>query len=92
MVDQIVDELAKDKRVSELYQAWGKWQDEILLTYQNDPTPLPPLSKQKQFKSIKNMVIAEAVKLGGRHFTFEDEHAPELQRDGTLPARMEITS
>lgn len=47
MVDQIVDELAKDKRVSELYQAWGKWQDEILLTYQNDPTPLPPLSKQK---------------------------------------------
>lgn len=59
LVDQIVDELAKDERVSELYQAWGKWQEEILLTYQNDPPPLPPLSKQKQFKSIKNMVIAE---------------------------------
>ena len=82
LVDQIVDELAKDKRVSELYQAWGKWQEEILLTYQNDPPPLPPLSKQKQFKSIKNMVIAEAGKLGGHHFTFEDEHAPELQGDG----------
>lgn len=82
LVDQIVDELAKDERVSELYQAWGKWQEEILLTYQNDPPPLPPLSKQKQFKSIKNMVIAEAGKLGGHHFTFEDEHAPELQGDG----------
>mgnify|MGYP000234839095 FL=1 len=68
--------------MSELYQAWGKWQEEILLIYQNDPPPLPPLSKQKQFKSIKNMVIAEAGKLGGHHFTFEDEHAPELQGDG----------
>lgn len=82
LVDQIVDELEKDERVSELYQAWGKWQEEILLTYQNNPPPLPPLSKQKQFKSIKNMVIAEAGKLGGHHFTFEDEHAPELQGDG----------
>ena len=82
LVDQIVDELAKDERVSELYQAWGKWQEELLLTYQNDPPPLPPLSKQKQFKSIKNMVIAEAGKLGSHHVTFEDEHAPELQRDG----------
>ena len=82
LVDQIVDELAKDKRVSELYQAWGKWQEEILLTYQNDPPPLPPLSKQKQFKSIKNMVITEAGKLGGHHFTFEDEHAPEPEGDG----------
>ena len=82
LVDQIVDELAKDERVSELYQAWGKWQEELLLTYQNDPPPLPPLSKQKQFKSIKNMVIAEAGKLNGYHFTFEDEHAPEPEGDG----------
>ena len=82
LVDQIVDELAKDQRVSELYQAWGKWQDGILLTYQNAPPPLPPLSQQKQFKSIKNMVIAEAVKLSSHHVLFEDERALELQRDG----------
>lgn len=79
LVDRIVDELEKDSRVSELYQAWGKWQDEILLTYRNEPLPLPPLSRQPQFKSIKNMVIAEAVKLGC-HVTFEEEHAPELER------------
>lgn len=77
LVDQIVDELAKDSRVDALYQAWGKWQNEILLTYQKTVPPLPPLSQQKQFKSIKNMVIAEAMKLGGHHFTFEDEGAPE---------------
>ena len=77
LVDQIVDELAKDSRVDALYQTWGKWQNEILLTYQKTAPPLPPLSQQKQFKSIKNMVIAEAMKLGGHHFTFEDEGAPE---------------
>lgn len=77
LVDQIVDELAKDSRVDALYQAWGKWQNEILLTYQKTAPPLPPLSQQKQFKSIKNMVIAEAMKLVGYHFTFEDEGAPE---------------
>ena len=32
LIDQIVDELEKDSRVSALYQAWGKWNDEILLT------------------------------------------------------------
>lgn len=77
LIDQIVDELAKDSRVAALYQAWGKWQNEILLTYQNSVPPLPPLSQQPQFKSIKNMVIAEALKLGGHHFTFEDEQTAE---------------
>ena len=73
LVDQIVDELAKDARVAELYAVWGKWQDEILKTYTGKPQPLPPLSRQPQFKSIKNMVIAEAMNIGSHHFTFEDE-------------------
>ncbi len=77
IIDQIVDELAKDERVEKLYTAWGDWQNEILKTYTNKLTPLPPLSQQKQFKSIKNMVIAEALKIGGHHFTFEDEALPE---------------
>lgn len=75
LIDRIVDELAKEKKVEALYQAWGKWQDEILLTYRNDTPPLPPLSRQTQFKSLKNMVIAEALKLGNGSFIFEDEEA-----------------
>ncbi len=77
LIDQIVDELAKDSRVEALYQVWGKWNNEVLLTYQKEAPPLPPLSGQPQFKSIKNMVIAEAMKLGGHHFTFEDEQMTE---------------
>lgn len=76
LIDEIVDELAKDNRVDALYKAWGKWQNEILLTYQNQLPPLPSLSKQLQFKSIKNMVIAEAMLLANQVFTFEDESIP----------------
>lgn len=71
LVDQIVDELAKDPAVSEAYRAWGEWQDQIRLAYSSKAPPLPPLSSQKQLKSIKNMVIAEALKLGGHHFLSE---------------------
>jgi len=58
LVDQIVDELAKDPTVAKAYQAWGEWQTQILMTYSPKAPPLPPLSGQKQLKSIKNMVIA----------------------------------
>ena len=77
IIDRIVDELAKEERIDKLYQAWNDWQNEIFKTYTAKLPPLPPLSKQKQFKSIKNMVIAEALKLGGHHVLFEDEAAPE---------------
>lgn len=71
LVDQIVNDLAKEPTVAEAYRAWGEWQDQILLTYCSKAPFLPPLSSQKQLKSIKNMVIAEALKLGGHHFLYE---------------------
>ncbi|WP_435052487.1 MobP3 family relaxase [Faecalibaculum rodentium] len=71
LVDQIVDELAKDPTIAEAYRAWGEWQNQILMTYSSKAPSLPPLSGQKQLKSIKNMVIAEALKLGDRHFLCE---------------------
>lgn len=77
IIDRIVDELVKEERIDKLYRAWNDWQNEILKTYTNKLPPLPPLSQQKQFKSIKNMVIAEALKLGSHHVPFEDEATPE---------------
>lgn len=79
IIDRIVDELAKEERIDKLYRAWNDWQNEILKTYMGKLPPLPPLSQQKQFKSIKNMVIAEALKIGSHHFSFEDEAVPEQE-------------
>lgn len=77
IIDRIVDELAKEERIDKLYRTWNDWQNEILKTYTNKLPPLPPLFQQKQFKSIKNMVIAEALRFRSHHVSFEDEAAPE---------------
>ena len=76
LVNHIVDELAKDERVAAVYAQWQRLRNEVLRTYKDHlPEPLP-LSQQKEFKQIKNMVITEAVSLGGRYVTFEgDEDA-----------------
>ena len=89
LVDQIVDELAKDPAVSEAYRAWGEWQDQIRLTYSSKAPPLPPLSSQKQLKSIKNMVIAEALKLGGHHFLSEISGQEKIQTEARLDEQEE---
>lgn len=64
MVDEIVDELAKDSRVAEAYRLWYELRDEVLRTYRNDLRSHLPLSQQKEFKKIKNLVIQEAMRLG----------------------------
>lgn len=81
VIDQIMDELAKDERVAECYEQWYKLRNEVLRTYADKLPPLIPLSRQKEFKSIKNMVIAEALHIGGGHFTFEPDEAAEASMD-----------
>ena len=64
VVDEIVDELAKDPRIAQAYELWYEMREEVLRTYKNDLSERLPLSRQKEFKPIKNMVIREAVRLG----------------------------
>jgi hypothetical protein len=83
IVDQIVDELAKDERVAEAYAKWCELRNEVQRTYKDKLPDLLPLSQQKEFKSIKNMVIAEAISIEGHLFTLEgDEVAEQLSDDG----------
>ena len=63
LTDQIVDELEKDPRVAAAYDLWYQEREEVLRTYKDDLERVP-LSQQKKFKRIKNIVIAEAVRLG----------------------------
>ena len=77
LVNQIVDELAKDERVAAAYAEWQDLRNKVLRTYKNQlPEPLP-LFQQKEFKQIKNMVIAEAVNLGDHRFIFEGDEDAE---------------
>ncbi len=92
LVNQIVDELAKDARVAEAYAKWYELRNEVLRTYKDElPDPLP-LSQQKEFKSIKNMVIAEAMNIGGHHFTFVGDEAADILNEETVSSAEESDS
>jgi TPR repeat protein len=98
IVNQIVDELEKGARVAEAYAKWYELRNEVLRTYKDElPDPLP-LSQQKEFKSIKNMVIAEAMNIAeslcgsGHHFTFEGEENADTFYEETVSAAEESDS
>ncbi len=63
IVDEIVDELARDERVAAAYTLWQEMQDEVYRTYSETTPERIPLSQQKEFKPVRNMVIREALKL-----------------------------
>lgn len=78
VVDEIVDELAKDPRVASAYDLWYELREDVLRTYKDDLPERLPLSEQKEFKHLKNLVIEEAVKLGQRQQVF---HPDDIQDD-----------
>lgn len=81
VVDEIVDELAKDPRVAKAYDLWYQMREEVLRTYRNDLPERLPLSQQKEFKRIKNMVIQEAVRLGELNQVFQPEENVQEQHE-----------
>lgn len=79
IVNQIVDELAKETLVSECYQKWQECRNEVLQIYKDTmPEPIP-LSEQKDLKRIKNMVIRHAVHFGQGIFYIDDETHQEME-------------
>ena len=81
VVDEIVDELAKDPRVTNAYDLWYQMREEVLRTYRNDLPERLPLSQQKEFKRIKNMVIQEATRLGELNQVFQPEENAQGQHE-----------
>jgi len=65
LIDSIVDLIGNDVNIAKLYDLWWEKKCEILRTYyQNIPQKKPPLSQNKEFKSLKNDIIREAMKIG----------------------------
>lgn len=60
-VNKIVDELAKEPTVSEMYDAWCKINRQKLSVYSEKEKPPVPLSENDVFRSIKNTVIQKTV-------------------------------
>lgn len=63
IVDSIVDELANDDRIKKLYDLWYEQKENTIRTYTDEIPDRIPLVDNNEFKSIKNAVIKEALKL-----------------------------
>jgi len=59
-----VDELAKQPEVAQCYDAWCTLRDELEGYYKDSKRVHLPLSQQKEFRAIKNIVVREAARLG----------------------------
>ena len=73
MVDGIVDVLAADERVAKAYDLWNEMWEAICRTYSENLPERLPLSKQKEFKPVRNMVIREALQLARQQEGISEE-------------------
>lgn len=63
LVNSIVDMLAEEPNIKELYNRWYEKKCEARKIYTSEMPPQEPLSENKEFKSIKNDIIKEALGL-----------------------------
>lgn len=76
-VDEIVDHLECIPIVDQCYQKWWELQCQVNEFYSGKKQQRPPLSKQKEFRAIRNAVIREAENIRLGKITFEDEKMEE---------------
>lgn len=63
LVDSIVEELASDDRIKKLYDLWYEQKENTIRTYTDEMPDRIPLAQNKEFKTIKNAIIQEVLKL-----------------------------
>jgi len=76
-VNEIVDQMECLPVIDECYQVWWELQCQIEDFYSERERRRPPLSEQKEFRSIKNAVIREAENIRIGKVTFEDKEMEE---------------
>ena len=86
-VDSIVDELEKLPEVAAYYSVWNELRDTLESYYKSKPRQHNPLSKQKEFRTIKNAIVQEAERL---RLQLEDSSVqpsanPTLAEENTSP-------
>ena len=80
LVNQIVDELAKDERIATLYDLWYQDKQAARNVYDERPLQRVPLSENTAFKPVRNAVIQAAILLPPAPISpGEDEAEPEIK-------------
>ena len=72
-VDEIFSLLADDEHIKQLYEKWCELESLKYKTYTLKPKSFPPLTENKEFRSVKNMIIRTVLEIDK---LFTEDHAP----------------
>ena len=87
LVDEILDQMEQLPTVAECYEKWWELQSQVEDFYSEKERHRPPLSRQKEFRQIKNAVIQEAEMIRLGEITFEDDNldqSDEAEKDENM--------
>ncbi|MBR1382597.1 MAG: SEL1-like repeat protein [Ruminococcus sp.] len=63
-VDEIFSELAKNEHIQKMYEKWCDFERERYKLYTQKEKDFPPISENKTFQSVKNMIIRHVLAMG----------------------------
>ena len=84
IVDAIVEELAKNEQVSAAYETWQTLYEQVCLDYDQRPRKRLPLSQQKEFRSVRNMVIQETLQWIAERQRYADARRTPSSQEGPI--------
>ncbi len=91
IVNGIVSDLAADERISSLYDLWYEQREEVIRTYTEELPERITLVDNPEFKSIKNMVIQEALNISAdRVIADEQDEQAEVNAETSEPETDEV--
>lgn len=85
IVDELINELSKEDLVAKAYELWYEMREEVLHSYMDELPERLQLLEQKEFKSIKNMIISEADQFSVESFEIEEMAAIEESFNDGVP-------
>lgn len=73
IIDDIVRDIEQEPHVHELYEQWLAYRQDIYQTYNGKLQERLPLHQQKEFKSIKNMILKEVINYDESKITYDEQ-------------------
>lgn len=92
LVNSILEELANDIRIKKLYDLWYEQKENAIRTYTDEMPDRIPLAQNEEFKSIKNAIIKEAMKLNITEDEIEESENTDEEPVSNLLENEENTS
>lgn len=80
LVDEIVSEISKDKKIDSLYQSWLELKNEILSFYDSKNYARHSFYDEPEFRNIKNLVLKTALEISNMQNETQN-HTNQIKND-----------